>query len=73
VWLAKTFIAPVQAFDSLLGRKNFLFRMSTVDSVMENRSYSIAKAKRELGYSPEYDLRQGLNETVQWYRQNGYL
>lgn len=73
VWLAKTFIAPVQAFDSLLGRKNFLFRMSTVDSVMENRSYSIAKAKRELGYSPEYDLRQGLTETVQWYRQNGYL
>lgn len=73
VWMAKLFIAPVQAFDSLLGRKNFLFRLSTVDSVMENRSYSIAKAKSELGYSPEYDLYQGLDETVRWYRQNGYL
>jgi dihydroflavonol-4-reductase len=72
-WLAKMFIAPVQAFDSLLGRKNFLFRLSTVDSVRENRSYSIAKAQRDLGYSPEYDLRKGLEETVQWYRQNGYI
>lgn len=73
VWMAKMFIAPVQAFDSLRGRKNFLFRLSTVDSVMENRSYSIAKAQMELGYSPEYDLHRGLAETVRWYRQNGYL
>ena len=27
------------------------------------------KAKRELGWAPQYDLEEGLRETLVWYRQ----
>lgn len=33
----------------------------------------ISKARRELGYTPAYDLARGVCETVQWYRQMGHL
>ena len=36
----------------------------------DNR-YAIHKARRELGYSPEVDLRDGIRLAAQWYRQHG--
>jgi nucleoside-diphosphate-sugar epimerase len=33
----------------------------------------ISKAKRELGFTPEYSLVDGLKETVEWYRSAGLL
>lgn len=38
-----------------------------------HRAYSISKAKKELDYRPQYDLREGLKETIEWYRNNGFL
>lgn len=37
-----------------------------------DRRYSvdISKISRELGYQPEVDFRKGLDEVVQWYRDN---
>ena len=29
--------------------------------------------KRELGFTPQYDLERGLHETIAWYRQAGWL
>ena len=29
----------------------------------------ISKAKKELGYDPKYDVRDGLEETIKWYQQ----
>jgi UDP-glucose 4-epimerase len=31
----------------------------------------IAKAKKELGFQPEYDMERGLQELVQWYVEGG--
>ena len=31
---------------------------------------SVEKAKRLLGYDPQYTLREGLREAVKWYREN---
>jgi nucleoside-diphosphate-sugar epimerase len=31
------------------------------------------KAKRELGFVPQYDLETGVRETVDWYQENGWL
>ena len=31
---------------------------------------SVEKAKRLLGYDPQYSLREGLREAVKWYREN---
>ena len=39
----------------------------------ENRRFSWAKAERDLCYQPQYDLRAGIEATVDWYRREGYL
>ena len=33
----------------------------------------INKARRELGYAPQTDLRAGMTEAIGWYRSNGWL
>jgi nucleoside-diphosphate-sugar epimerase len=49
-----------------------LFRRR-VDWFRQNRAFSIERARRELGYQPRVDLRDGLAKTAAWYRQAGYL
>jgi|YelNatPaOPRAMG01_1025707.scaffolds.fasta_scaffold11705_4 nucleoside-diphosphate-sugar epimerase len=71
--LAKLLIAPVGFVKRLLGDENFMWRVSTIDSVTTNRAYKIEKAKKELGYGPRYDLKKGLEETVKWYRDKGMI
>ena len=39
----------------------------------EDRRFSWQKAKRMLGYEPQFDLAQGIGLTVDWYRQEGLL
>lgn len=72
-FLAKIMIAPVEALNRIRGRESFMWHLSTVDTVTQDRCYSIEKAARELGFNPQYDLKTGLSETVAWYRANGYL
>lgn len=71
--LAKAMIFEVQLFFALIRKDNFMWRLSTVDAVTSDRSYSVQKAMDLLGYQPRYDLRQGMQETVEWYHLNGYL
>jgi len=71
--LAKAMIAPVEAFNAITGRSNFMWHLSTVDAVTSDRSFSSAKAARELGYGPTLGLKEGLKETLDWYRAEGYL
>jgi nucleoside-diphosphate-sugar epimerase len=49
-----------------------LFRRR-VDWFRQNRAFSIAKAKSELGYQPKISLEEGLRQTGRWYREQGYL
>jgi nucleoside-diphosphate-sugar epimerase len=44
-----------------------------VDFFTKSRSFSIEKAKTILGYQPKVDLRQGIENTVNWYRKNNLL
>ena len=37
---------------------------------IEIRVPSLDKARRILGYEPRYDLRRGLETTVNWYREH---
>ncbi len=34
---------------------------------------SCEKAREELGFEPKYDLEQGLQETIEWYKKQGWL
>ncbi len=44
-----------------------------VDFFIKDRAFDISKAKRMLGYRPKISLREGLEKTAAWYRENGYL
>ncbi len=49
-----------------------LFRRR-VDWYMQNRAFSIEKAKRELGYKPRVGLMEGLAKTAEWYKTEHLL
>lgn len=44
-----------------------------VDWFRQNRAFSIAKARKELGYNPTIDIDEGLRRTAEWYKSEGYL
>ncbi|MDR0939153.1 MAG: NAD(P)-dependent oxidoreductase [Mediterranea sp.] len=54
-------------------------RSSTLNSdkyqIMKQRNWrcDISPATEELGYTPEYDLRRGVGETIAWYKDEGWL
>ena len=52
--------------------KDESFISHVADRKGHDRRYSvdIAKISRELGYSPQVDFTAGLNDVVQWYRDN---
>ena len=44
-----------------------------VDFWVKNRSFSIEKARRLLGYAPKVDVTEGIARTAQWYAAHGWL
>jgi nucleoside-diphosphate-sugar epimerase len=44
-----------------------------VDWFRQNRAFSIAKAKKELGYQARVGIKEGLSKTAQWYIDEGLL
>jgi len=44
-----------------------------VDFWVKNRSFSIEKARRLLGYAPKVDVTEGIERTARWYRDHGWL
>ncbi|KAK5583578.1 hypothetical protein RB653_005175 [Dictyostelium firmibasis] len=51
-------------------RKPFLFKAETLAAMEEDRIYSNERAKRELGFKPQYTFKQGLNVTIEEYLEN---
>lgn len=50
-----------------LGLEPPLYRRR-VDFFRKDRSFTIAKARREIGYAPGIDVATGLRRTAEWYR-----
>ena len=44
-----------------------------VDFWTKSRAFSIAKARRLLGYEPRVDVEEGIARTAAWYRDAGWL
>jgi nucleoside-diphosphate-sugar epimerase len=44
-------------------------------NIMKQRNWQcdIQPAIEELGFNPEYDLEQGVKETIAWYKDNQWL
>lgn len=71
--IAKFLLTFTEIYDRVSGGGNLILRRSIVDAVTTHRAYSINKAKKELGYKPQYNLKKGLEETIKWYKDNGFL
>lgn len=50
-----------------------LLTRSRVNMMYDNISFSVAKARHELGFEARTPLRDGIRRTVDWYLQNGLL
>jgi dihydroflavonol-4-reductase len=71
-WLASSGAAGLEALGRLFALTPVLTR-SGVAFFSEDRRFSWRKANKELGYCPQADLATGVRQTVQWYRERGWL
>ncbi|MCU1267796.1 MAG: sugar dehydratase [Acidobacteria bacterium] len=60
-------LSLVRKINSLAGR-NLEPRISQPSADFEDEHLDNSQAKRLLGWTPEYSLDEGLNETIDWYR-----
>jgi nucleoside-diphosphate-sugar epimerase len=44
-----------------------------VDFYTKSRAFDITRARTELGYEPKVDLRSGIQRTIAWYRDKGWI
>ena len=44
-----------------------------VDFYTKSRAFDITRARHEIGYAPQVDLRDGIRRTLAWYRERGWL
>ena len=64
--------AGLEAAGKLAGRDVPLSRTG-VAFFSENRRSTYARAERELGFTPQVKLPEGVGRTVRWYREQGLL
>lgn len=48
-------------------------RREAVTAFLVNRDFDISKARRELNYEPKVSLEEGMQSTIRWFEENGYL
>jgi nucleoside-diphosphate-sugar epimerase len=67
-------IANISEKVSSLSNKASVLNVEKLNELMAvNWNCDIAKAKAELGFTPLYDLRSGVTETLKWYKANSWL
>ncbi|MCY4633876.1 MAG: NAD-dependent epimerase/dehydratase family protein [Acidobacteria bacterium] len=72
VWPVWAVGAMCEAVCVPLGVEPPLYRRR-VDFFVKNRAFDMARARRELGFSPAIDLVEGVRRTADWYRREGLL
>jgi nucleoside-diphosphate-sugar epimerase len=68
-WLAG---AACEAVCVPLGIEPPIYRRR-VDFFTKSRAFDINRARREIGYAPQVDLRDGIRRTLTWYKERGWL
>jgi nucleoside-diphosphate-sugar epimerase len=62
-----------EAAAALTGKAAVINRDKVTDLSQAGWTCSIERAQRELGYSPQVPLEEGLRETIVWYKNEGWL
>jgi len=71
-WLASSIAVGMVTFARILNFEPIL-APSRVRMMADNWGYSIKKAKRELGYSPQIDLKKGIALTIKSYENLDWI
>ncbi|MCX7743868.1 MAG: NAD-dependent epimerase/dehydratase family protein [Flavobacteriales bacterium] len=71
-WVAYALLPFVQLFSLITGKEPLFTKESLHILRHGNTKISSEKAKRELGFSPR-PLQETVNDTMQWFKQNGYI
>jgi len=67
-------VAGISEFFSMFQKKPSVLNWEKGrDMVQTHWTCSVEKAKKELGYKPEYDIEKGIVDTVEWYRKHSWL
>ena len=66
-WVVRTFLRYFEWANKRKGVDEYVFHASLVDDMQVDRVYSNVKAKRILGFSPQYTLQRGISEI---FREN---
>ena len=72
-WLAEAVGRAGDLWAGATGRAATLSSQKVRELLQTSWLCDSSKANAELGFSPSIDLDQGINETVRWYRSQGWL
>ncbi len=71
------FVKVVSIFSGVLSKLTGKSSLLNPDKykVMKQRNWTcdVSELEHELNFKPEYNLRKGLEETIDWYKKNGWL
>ena len=71
--LAKAYLSFIQWNNKRKGIDDFVMHTSLIDTMKTNRAYSNAKAKKILGFTPRFSYREGMKNTIDWYKEKNLL
>lgn len=73
LWFLWAVSCVAEAFAHLTGKISALNRDKYHIMKQRNWRCDISKARRELGFTPRYQLPEGVRLTMKWYRENGWI
>lgn len=73
LWLLKLISVIAEAVSKISGKPSTLNRDKYKIMQQRNWECDIKPLVDDLGFEPRYNLRQGLEEAVQWYKKEGWL
>lgn len=71
-FMVKTAAILNEALFLPFGKDPFVSRKKLKFFLM-SRKYDVSRAKRDFGYDPKVDFREGLKRTVAWYKKEGLI
>lgn len=57
---------------TILGRKPVVTRKN-IQMTLQDRVYDVSKVKREVGFTPEVSMEEGIRKVIRWYKKKGIV
>lgn len=73
LWIVKGISSLLDSFGRLIGKQFTLNKDKYNILAARNWDCDIEDLKNDLGFTPQYDLRRGTQEAIQWYKENRWL